>query len=100
MSKQIHMIQAQLNAHWRDSFRPVRFFAFDGRCSIVVPILVFHIRVYTLVFCIILLFIFRFLEKKGLTFPAALRSLRCWIIGRTRPGYLGISRHVFREYYE
>jgi intracellular multiplication protein IcmT len=98
MAKELELIQEKMNWHWRNSMRPVRFFAFDGRAAIPVPILLIHARWSTLALMIITLLIFRFLEHKGLTFPAALRNLRAWIVGRNRPGMISVEHRKFRDF--
>lgn len=98
MAKELELIQEKMNWHWRNSMRPVRFFAFDGRAAIPVPILLVHARWSTLALMIITLLVFRFLEHKGLTFPAALRNLRAWVVGRNRPGMISVEHRKFRDF--
>lgn len=76
------------NWHWRNSMRPVRFFAFDARAVIPFMVLLFYFRTSTLLIAIINTAIFWWLERKGLTYRASLRALRVWIIGNVRPGWL------------
>lgn len=83
------------NWHWRNSMRPVRFFNLDARAALPFFVLLVYARPVTLVMTIIVVMIFRFLEHKGMTFPAALRSLRVWIVGMRRPGwYTYAHRHL------
>lgn len=98
MVKELENLEARINWHWRDSMRIVRFFNFDGRCAILVPIWLLYLRTSTLILTVIVLFIFNYLEKKGLSFPAALRALRVYCIGRYRPGTPGVLRHKFIDY--
>lgn len=97
MAQQIENIQEKLNWHWRNSMRPVRFFAFDARAAFVVPVLLVYIRVSSIIFTVATLFFFRFLEQKGLTFPAAMRSFRAAIVGKSRPGHLSVYRKRFTD---
>ena len=98
MTQQIENIQEKLNWHWRNSMRPVRFFAFDARAAFVVPILLVYIRVSSIVFTIVTLVFFRFLEQRGLTFPAAMRNFRSWIVGKKRPGLLSVQKKRFTDW--
>ena len=98
MVKELDVIRDKLNWHWRNSMRIVRFFAFDGRSAIPVPILLFHARWSTLTLMILTLLLFRFLEQKGLTVPAAMRNLRSWIVGKNRPGWLSVNHRKFRDF--
>ncbi|MCC6597871.1 MAG: type IV secretion protein IcmT [Alphaproteobacteria bacterium] len=95
MVKEIEVIQEKMNWHWRNSMRPVRFLAFDGRAAMPIPLLLVHARWSTLILTIVTLLVFRFLEQRGLTFPAALRNLRSWLVGKDRPGWVSAQRRKF-----
>ncbi|MFN3700822.1 MAG: IcmT/TraK family protein [Alphaproteobacteria bacterium] len=92
MAKEIQNIKEQLNWHWRNNMRTVRFFALDARASLSFMLLLVYARTSTFILCIIVTAIFMILEKKGLTFPAALRSLRVWLVGYERPGWAGVHK--------
>jgi intracellular multiplication protein IcmT len=83
---QIADIKEQMNWHWRNTMRPVRFFNFDVKAVIPFCILLFYARLSTLIFCGLATLVFWALEKKGLTADAALRALRVVIVGNYRPG--------------
>ena len=96
--KEIDNIQEKLNWHWRNSMRPARFFGVDARAAIPFLVLLVYFRPVTLFITIMTVLVFQFLEKKGLTFPAALRNLRAWIVGVNRPGYLSPFHKKFEDY--
>lgn len=73
------------NWHWRNSMKPVRFFALDARAAIPVVLLLVHFRPYTLGFAVIVMIVFLIAERAGLTFSAALRWVRSQFIGPRRP---------------
>lgn len=98
MVREIDNIQAKLNWHWRDTMRTIRFLGFDARVAFLIPVWLVYLRWSTIILSFIVFYIFKFLENKGLTFPAALRNLRSWIIGRARPGLPGLSNHQFIDY--
>ncbi len=98
MSNQIQDIQEQLNWHWRNSMRTIRFFGFDARAALPLPLLMLHFRTWTVVLMIINLLLFHYLEKKGLTVPSALRSFRVWLIGKDRPGWIGAHQRKFIDH--
>ena len=75
--------------------RPVRFLAFDARAALPLPLLLVYARLSTLILTIVTLMAFRHLERKGLTFPAAMRSLRSWIVGKDRPGWVKVQQKKF-----
>lgn len=90
--------EERVNWHWRNTMRPVRFFNLDARAGLPFIVLVFYARPVTIGITAITVFIFRFLEKKGLTFPAAMRALRVWFLGPNRPGLASFRRRYMRDY--
>ena len=98
MATEIDVLQEKMNWHWRNSMRTVRFFSFDARASLPLPLLLVYARTSTLVLSIVFLLVFRYLERKGLTFPAAVRNFRSWIIGRDRPGWINVHRKNFNDF--
>lgn len=102
VAQQVQEAQDKLNWHWRNSMRTVRFFAFDARASITFPLLLVYARPSTIILTVVVLFFFRFLEQRGLTFPAALRTFRgevnslFW--GEERPGWVGAYRRSFKDF--
>ncbi len=98
MAKELENIEAKMNWHWRDTMRTIRFLGFDARVSLLVPLWLVYLRVSTITISFIVFYIFNMLEKKGLTFPSALRALRCWLIGQERPGQIGVNKHKFIDY--
>lgn len=98
MVKELENLEAKLNWHWRDTMRTVRFLSFDSRVSILIPVWLVYLRWSTIILSFMVFYVFRFLENKGLTFPAALRAARVWMVGRDRPGLIGTARHKFTDY--
>lgn len=86
------------NWHWRNSFRPARFFNLDARAAWPFVILLIYFRPISLFLTISITVIFYLLERKGLTFPAALRSLRVWLVGRERPAWFSLRRRRLRDF--
>ena len=101
-AQEIQDLEDQLNWHWRNSMRTIRFFSFDVRAAIPLPLLLVYARPSTLVLSIVTLLFFRYLERKGLTFPAAIRTFRTQIValffGRDRPGYVGAYYRRFKTF--
>lgn len=96
--KELENLEAKMNWHWRDTMRTVRFMGFDARVSFLVPVWLVYLRWSTIIISFLVFYIFKFLENKGLTFPSALRALRCWVLGRSRPGQIGVNAHKFLDY--
>lgn len=86
------------NWHWRNSMRPARFFGMDARAAIPFLILIVYARPITILLAIVFTSLFKHLERKGLTFPAALRAFRSWLVGQARPGFLGVRRRKMVDY--
>ena len=94
---QITQAQEQLNWHWRNTMRPIRFFNLDARAVLPFCALIFYARLITLFLAIVITVVFWIVEKMGLTLPAALRKLRALAVGVRRPA-LRLDRH--RRFYE
>ncbi len=97
-AEQLDNLQEKMNWHWRNSMRTVRFLAFDARAAMPLPLLLVHARLSTLLVVIASLMFFRALERKGLTFSAALRNFRSWLVGKDRPGFIGVFKKKFTDY--
>ena len=96
--KELENMEAKMNWHWRDTMRTIRFLGFDARVAFLVPVWLVYLRWSTIILSFMVFYTFKFLENKGLTFPAALRALRCWVLGRERPGLIGVNAHKFIDY--
>ncbi len=97
-AQELENLQEKQNWHWRNSMRTVRFISFDARASLPIPILLVYARTSTILLTIAFLLFFRYLERKGLTFPAAIRSIRSSIIGQDRPGWVRAQNKKFIDY--
>ena len=78
--------------HWRNTMKPVRFFHFDARAGLFVVLLLVHFRLWTFMLLVTIFTIFWILERKGLSFSAALRATRLWLVGKHRPAWLWTRR--------
>ena len=70
---------------WRNTMRPVRLFVIDARALIPVMVFVMHVRWGTLYLACAGIAVFTVLEWFGLTFPAAIRTVRRYVVGAVRP---------------
>jgi intracellular multiplication protein IcmT len=84
--------------HWRNSMKPVRFFALDARVALFFMIFLLHMRLWTLGLFVVVSIVFWLLERKGLTFDAAMRSFRTWVLGANRPGLLWMRKRRMLDY--
>lgn len=70
---------------WRNSMLPVRIYLVDARALVPVMIFILQWRLSTLYVALTGVAVFAVLEWCGLTFPAALRTVRRFVVGRLRP---------------
>lgn len=91
-------IQEMQNWHWRNSMRPIRFFAFDARAAIPYIFLLLYARLITLILCVVVTIAFAILERMGLTVPAALRKLRSWLVGPRRHAWITLRQRRLIDY--
>lgn len=84
--------EEKVHWHWRNTMRPVRFFNLDARAALPFCVLLVYFRPITLFFTFVITMVFWFLEKRGLTFMAAIRAFRSWIVGYNRTGWLSFRR--------
>lgn len=90
--------EEKVNWHWRNTMRPVRFFGMDARAAIPFFVLLVYFRPISLFITISSTVIFVALEKRGLTFPSAMRALRSWFNGQKRPGWISRRHRRFTDF--
>ena len=69
---------------WRDSMRPVRFYAFDARLLVLLVAWVFFPSWWTTAVVVGAAIGFRIAEGRGYRLRAAMRALRVWSAGERR----------------
>lgn len=87
-----------MDVHWRNTMKPIRFFSLDARAALPLLVCVFQLRIYTIVAAVIVISIFWFAERKGLTFEASLRAFRVFVIGPKRGRLLFTKKRKMIEY--
>ena len=90
--------ETEMDYHWRNTMKPVRFFMVDARAAIFFMLFIIHMRLWTFGLFIAMIFFFWFLEKRGLGFVPAMRTFRTWILGKRRPAWLWIRKRKFHDY--
>lgn len=98
MSAADENVEEKTHWHWRNTMRPVRFFNLDARAAIPFCLLLVYARPVTLVFTILTTIIFRYLERKGLTFPAAMRTIRTKLTGTNRPAWVSLRHRAMKDF--
>lgn len=78
--------------------RPIRFFSLDARSAMPLCFLLPFPRWITLFLTISFIIFFVFLEKRGLTFSAAMRSIRGLIFGDSRPALMGFKYRRLKDF--
>lgn len=74
-----------MDIHWRNTQKPARFFSLDARAFTAVLFLLVYPRAWTFIFVFCVMILFWVFERKGLSFFAAIRAFRSWVLGRHRP---------------
>jgi len=72
-------------AHWRNTYRPARFFFLDVRAGVVILLSLIHIRFWTIGLDLVVVALAWWVERIGLGFMGAVRAAREWLAGRIRP---------------
>jgi intracellular multiplication protein IcmT len=70
----------------------------DARAAVPYCVLLVYFRPISLFLTIVSTVVFVSLEKRGLTFPSAMRALRAWFIGQKRPGWISLRRRRWVDY--
>lgn len=71
-------------AHWRDSARPAKFFVIDARAAFPVFFCLLHIRLWTIIFTIVVTLFFALLYRYGFTLSIFGRWLRSVLGGKRK----------------
>ena len=71
--------------HWRNSYRPVKFFFMDAPFGVIIVLSVVHIRYYTIALDILVILLAFYLRRLGVGIPTALRAARATLAGDVRP---------------
>jgi intracellular multiplication protein IcmT len=87
-------------AHFRNTYKPARFFFMDVRVGVIVLASMMHIRFYTISLDFITIVLAWYVERLGMTIPGAVRALRAWVAGPYRPAQNAhkVRRKVDYEY--
>ena len=88
----VHDDNAARHWHWRNTMKPVRFFQFDARAGFFIVLVLVHFRYWTVGLLLTVLVLFWILERKGLSFAAAIRAARAWFVGGYRPAWIYTRR--------
>jgi intracellular multiplication protein IcmT len=88
-----------MDLHWRNSMKPARFvFNTDARGALFLLFFMVHMRLWTLGLVCGIILLFYILEQRGLSFDAALRAFRFWIVGSRRPRIIGYYRSRYVDF--
>lgn len=96
---QVEILEEKLNWHWRNTMHPVRFFIVDARVAFFWLIQVLNLFNGVL-WCITLSItaLFYFMERRGLSYPSAIRLARGWLAGDLRPAWYAYRRRKLKDY--
>jgi len=74
-------MKVNVEAHWRDSARPIKFFIWDGRAVFPVIIFLVHLVLWTFILAMVLMAFFSILNRYGFTPIVFFRWTRNLIAG-------------------
>ena len=80
--------------HWRNTFKPARFFIIDARASYFVLLFLVYMRIWTALIVFAVFAILFFVERLGYDFNSSIRAARQYFAGNIRP-----SRNRHKETY-
>lgn len=80
-------------AHWRNTYRPARFFFLDVRVGVIILASLIHLRWYTFTLDVIAIALGWYVERIGLGFAGAVRAFREYFAGAYRPA---LPKHKIR----
>lgn len=86
--------------HWRNSYRPVKFFFLDWPIGVILMISLMHVRVWTMTIDVLAICLGLYMRHIGLGLPQAIRATRAWFAGSYRPAlpYWKVRRPVDFEH--
>lgn len=87
-----------MDIHWRNTQKPARFFFLDARAFLALLLFLAHARLWTLGVAIGIMLVFWVFERHGLSFEAALRAVRCWLLGTNRPANTQTAKRRWIDY--
>ncbi|MCL5260517.1 MAG: IcmT/TraK family protein [Gammaproteobacteria bacterium] len=73
--------EPSVNAHWRDSARPARFFIFDAQAVFPLFLFLIHIKLWTFILAIVATIFFTLLNRFGFSVMVFLRWARSFFAG-------------------
>lgn len=81
-------------SHWRNTYRPARFFFLDVRVGVIILASLIHLRYWTIALDVIAVVLAWWVERIGLGFMGAMRAAREYIAGPHRPA---LPHHKIRN---
>ena len=78
---------------WRDTMRPIRFYVFDARLTVLATLWLFVPNLWTTLLVLAAAIVIRIAESRGYRLPAVLRAVRAKLAGRRHALH---ARHVRR----
>ena len=70
----------------------------DARAALVLLFFLLHMRLWTFGIVCVTMLVFYVLEQRGLSFSAAIRAARYWIVGPNRPRILNTHKPRYVDF--
>jgi len=74
-------MKANVQAHWRDSARSIKFFIWDGKAAFPMVLFLVHMHVWTLIVAVVSMMFFTLLNRYGFSPLVFARWLRSTLAG-------------------
>ncbi len=87
-----------MDIHWRNTQKPTRFFFMDARAFAAFLLFLVHARWWTFGVVVASVVVLWLLERRGLTFDAAVRAVRSWLVGPKRPANIARAKRQWNDY--
>lgn len=71
--------------HWRNSYKPVKFFFMDWPFGVILVCSLLHIRPWTVMLDVLVICLGIYMRHIGLGLWPAIRAARAWLAGSVRP---------------
>lgn len=70
---------------WRETARPLRIGPFSAHAALPALLFILHMRMWTFVTLVVVMFALKALEGRGYTLPVAMQALKLRVFGKTLP---------------
>ena len=78
------LMKTNVQAHWRDSARNIKFFIWDGKAAFPMVFFLVYMHIWTLIVAVVSMMFFTLLNRYGFSPVVFFRWLRSTLAGRRK----------------